>query len=342
VSRLLLIPAVALIGFGAEGLYHAFRGRETVAVDCLDLTRGRPSSPRLLVTGCEIDFAGSGYRDSDGQIQELFLPARPAGRAVAAPLVVATREAGALAIAQQALGGGRAITPEQSIAVMQKVAARVSATNAIDGLARAGVIEGLRSHRILSGLAAPIAANAFLLDAGGTPDFRTPLLALGAGLLLAVLPFGLRSPWPVARGTQPADSPPHVVAPQQRPVATGSSVALPQMLLLNLSVTAGPESIEMAPALGARRDVVAMLCGVIPDLTVDGAGRLLSRPDSIRIDLGAQDPVATAVVDARGEAGAALVKEVLLMTGWRAFAPKTGLFVTIDELRAIEALARSR
>jgi hypothetical protein len=49
--------------------------------------------------------------------------------------------------------------------------------------------------------------------------------------------------------------------------------------------------------------------------------------------------VATAIVDARGEAGVALVKEILLMTGWRAFAPKTGLFVTIDELASIGALA---
>ena len=35
----------------------------------------------------------------------------------------------------------------------------------------------------------------------------------------------------------------------------------------------------------------------------------------------------------------ALVKEVLLMTGWRAFAPKTGLFVSADDLEALAALA---
>ena len=35
----------------------------------------------------------------------------------------------------------------------------------------------------------------------------------------------------------------------------------------------------------------------------------------------------------------ALVKEVILMTGWRAFAPKTGLFVGADDLEALAALA---
>ena len=45
------------------------------------------------------------------------------------------------------------------------------------------------------------------------------------------------------------------------------------------------------------------------------------------------------MVVARGEAGVALVKEVLLMTGWRAFAPETGLFVSVDDLDAVAALA---
>ena len=85
---------------------------------------------------------------------------------------------------------------------------------------------------------------------------------------------------------------------------------------------------------------MAILCGVIPDLAVDRIHAVLVRPDgSVRIALGPDDPVATAVVDARGEAGVALVKEVLLMTGWRAFAPKTGLFVSADDLEALAALA---
>jgi hypothetical protein len=338
VNRLLLIPAAALIAFGAEGLYHAFRGRDKVAIDCLDLTRQLPSSHRLLVTGCEIDFAGSGYRESGGQIQELFLPARPAGRSVAAPIVIATREPGAIAIAQSALGRGRAIAPEQSIAVMQKVADRVKAVGPIDGLARAGLIERFRSRRILSGLAAPMATHALLIDLGGTPDYWTPLLALGAGLLLGLLALGVRG-----RGNAPAvaaEAPPlpRALTLAEHP-GTTAPIALPRMLLLRLDAEEGPDSIERAPALGSRRDVIAMLCGAIPELTVDDSRRILSRAGSIRIDLGAQDPVPTAVVDARGEAGAALVKEVLLMTGWRAFAPKTGLFVSIDELTAIGELA---
>jgi hypothetical protein len=343
VNRVLLIPAVALIGFGLEGFYHALHGREKVAIDCLDLTRQRPPSHRLLVTGCEIDYAGCGYRESGGQIKELFLPARPAGRAVAAPLVVATSDPDAIAIAQQQLSG-RAVAPEQSIAVMQSVAARVNATAVIDGLARAGVIERVRSRRILSGLSSPIASNALLVDLGETPDYFTPLLALGAGALLAALPFLFKSP--PRRAAAVPERPPVFDPPPAPayvpPSAPAVSVALPRLLLLNLDASAGPESIEKAPALGVRREVIARLSSAIPELGVEDSGRVLSRPNSIRIDLGSQDPVLAATIEARGEAGVALVKEVLLTTGWRAFAPKTGLFVTVDELTAIGALASNR
>jgi hypothetical protein len=116
-------------------------------------------------------------------------------------------------------------------------------------------------------------------------------------------------------------------------------VALPRLLLLALDVSAGPEAIETAPPLGTRAEVAAILHGVIPDLDISKSP-VLARPDgSVRIDLGPRDPVPTAVLVAHGEAGVALVKEVLLMTGWRAFAPKTGLFMTADDLDGLAALA---
>jgi hypothetical protein len=226
---------------------------------------------------------------------------------------------------------------------MRKIAARIHVTSAIDGLARAGTIERWRSRRILSGLAAPLSDNALLVDFKGAPDFLTPLLALGSGLLFALLPFALRAARrPAAVEPPPAPSP-DPLPPFERfpPVPVPLTVTLPRMLLLNLDVSSGPEAIETADALGTRPDVIAILRGVIPDLELDVSGRFLARPDgSIRLDLGSQDHIATAVVEARGEAGVALVKEILLMTGWRAFAPKTGLFVTVEELTALGALAQ--
>jgi hypothetical protein len=368
---ILLVPAAALLVFAGEGIYHAARGRQPVTVSCDQLATERPSSPRLAVGGCEVNYAGAGYRESGGQIEELFLPARPAGgRAVPAPIVIATRDPGAIALARSVLGAGRVTTGEQSLEVMRKVVDELHISTSIDGLVRTGIIERLRSQRILSGLAPPITANAVIVDLHGTPSFVRPAIAVGLGALLALLAF-----WPLKRersaarpgsaSAVPSGLPPPVVPaqlassqfdpelafddmPGPRYVAVARpdrapqavAVSLPRLLLLALDVSAGPEAIETAPPLGSHDEVVAILCGVIPDLGVDRLHAVLARPDgSVRIALGPDDPVPTAVLEARGEAGVALVKEVLLMTGWRAFAPKTGLFVSAGDLEALAALA---
>jgi hypothetical protein len=362
---ILLVPAAALLLLAGEGIYHAARGRHPVAIAC-DQFRREPPSPRVLVSGCEINYAGAGYRESGGQVEELFLPSRPAGGpSVPAPIVVATRDPAAIALARSVLGGGRTPTTEQSLETMRGVVAQLQMSNAIDGLVRTGFIERLRSQRILSGLAKPIAADAVIVDLHGTPDFVRPGLALASGALLALIAL-----WPLRR-VQPAVAvvvpplPPPALASdielsqydadlafyglaEQREVATlqpdvsptSIPASLPRLLLLALDASSGPEAIEAAPPLGSRAEVIAILRGVISDLAVDSARVVLARPDgSVRVDLGPNDPVPTAVIEARGEAGAALVKEVLIMTGWRAFAPKTGLFLSVDDLEALAALA---
>ena len=349
------VVAVALVALGGEGLYHAVKGLARVDLDCRDLATSKPSSHRLHLTGCEVEYAGIGYRGGES-IEEVFLPARPAGRAMAAPIVIVTRDPAALALAQPILGRGRGVAADQSLAAVRKIVEAARAHQAIDGLARAGVIERLRTRRILSGLTAtPVAADALLIDVDGRPDFLRPVLALATGLLLGFLPFAIARQRDAAPITTANDrstthdvvhsnviAPAAARAPDAGPTSF-ATVALPRLLLLNLSIASGPESVETAPALGDRNTVVDILRGVVPDLAMDGNGRTLARADrSLRIDLGPHDPVATVVIDARGEAGAALVREILLMTGWRAFAPKTGLFVSGDELAVMSALARPR
>ena len=339
---LLLVPAAALVALGGDGLYNALRSRERVTLDCADFARARPSSHRVLVTGCEIDYAAAGYRTSNdaGPIQELLLPARPAGQSMPAPLVIAIRDPSALALARAGVG----TAPQQSVASMEKAAAAAGAKGAVDGLVRAGILERLKTRRLLSRMAGTaVAPDAVVVDLHGSAAAGLPLLALAAGVLLgvaALMPSRAKR-GAVRFGDEATPRPDIAGAPNAAAHhATPSGATLPRLLLLDLAVTAGPDAIETAPPLGSRRDVAALLTGVIPDVHADADGRVLARKDgSISVDLGSQDPVATAIVDARGEAGVALVKEILLMTGWRAFAPKTGLFVTIDELASIGALA---
>jgi hypothetical protein len=336
--KVLLVPAALLLTLGAESLYHAVLSTNSVAVDCAEFARERPRSHRLLITGCDVDTVGAAYRESDGQVREIFLPARPRGSNGPSPIVVATREPAALSVFQQAIGGPGGLPPHQSLALMEKVAAVLQLPRAVDGVVRAGFVERLRSRDILSGLS--VAPDAVILDVNGGADFVRPLLALLAGLVLAAVPFSRRTP----SSAEVAVVTNQVTPPLSVPATFAAKVPataprLPKLLLLKLEVDATPENVENAPPLGSRRDVVEILSGVIQDLEMS-KGTVLARPDgSLILDLGPDDPVPAVVIDARGEAGVALVKEVLLMTGWRAFVPKTGLFVTVHELNALGALA---
>jgi len=359
---ILLVPAAALLLLAGEGIYHAVRSRHAVDVTCDDLARGRRPGPRLRITGCDIDYAAAGYRESRGQIEELLIPARPAqSAAMPAAVVIATRSPSVIALARRELGSGRTASNERAVQLIRELVTRLHASPAIEGLARVGVLERLRSGRILSGLGTPVARNAVIVDLQGTPDLVLPLVALAAGASLAGLAF-----WPskvrpsTSRSTAIVDGAPRIDPPAaaaaappfnldeddrppaaaSRPVMATRGVSLPRLMLLAVDVSSGPEAIESAPPLGSRSEVEAILRGVIPDLSPGARPATLARPDgSVIVDIGAAESVATAVVEARGEAGVALVKEVLLMTGWRAFAPKTGLFVSADDLEALAALA---
>jgi hypothetical protein len=344
--KLLLVPAAALLVLGAEGLFFAAAAGKVISTTCDRIAAAPRSSPRLHVTGCELDYAATGYRQSTtGQIEELFVPARPIHVAAGpAPVVVAIHDPAVIAAAQTA-SASRTVPNDDA---MRHAGAVLGLSNGIDGLARVGTIETFRTRRILSGFATSIAPGAIVIDLRGQPDYVRPALALAAGGLLAfiALRFGRRSTSRV-RGSDAADADIaresrelNERSPAERTSAGEQPPLLPRLMLLNLDVTSGPDAVESAPALGARQDVIGILCGVIPDLVVDDRQRLLGRPDrSITLDLGTIDPVSTVVVEARGEGGAALVKELLLMTGWRAFAPKMGLFLGAHDVDAFGALA---
>jgi hypothetical protein len=356
-----LVPAIALLAVGADGLVRAATSRDDITVTCNQFARARPASARVRVTGCEIDYVHAAYKESSGQITELFFPARPPGNN-AAPFVVATTERTSLETAQGVIGGGRDATSEQRLTVMHEIADRLQLSATIDGVVRAGIVERVRSRRMLAGLAEALAADAVVVDLHGVPDLLQPALAAAAGLVLALVPWLVRTrqkPAPVVEAEPvvvKADGPaePEPVAAEDPPPAGDKpervlvvareerrlSVMLPRLLLLKVDVLSGPEAVESAPPLGSPSEVRSILCGVIPDLAFAEHTRVLERPDrSIRFDLGRHDVIATVVVEVHSEAGMALLKEVLLMTGWRAFAPKTGLFVSTDDLESLAALA---
>lgn len=373
----LLVLALPFVLLGAEGLYNATRARQPATLTCEQYARGERPSLLVRITGCEIDYSGAAYRDSGGQIRELFFPARPEGRGGAATLVVATTSPAALQLAQAALGHRRQPPVEESTA-MEKAAAAAGASGEIAGLIRSGVLQQLASRRVLSGISVPLAGNVSILDLQGQPDFVFPVLQIVGGLMLLGAGFLMGRQRPVvaepdstdraeilarlhrhtealrlaeegtaASASAPATPP--IAKPEERadlkhrrPVeepVRGRAVPdpLPAIMLLNVGRAASAADLESAPPLGPRREVIARLRKVLPELDVDPFGRWRrDGPDhSLQLDLGVDEIVHTVVLEAAGHAGVGAVRALVESTGWRAFVPKRGRFLDTEALEPV-------
>ena len=144
-----------------------------------------------------------------------------------------------------------------------------------------------------------------------------------------------------AKQTPPApEEPPAPVAPAPASAQSGMSaqvrvpLRLRGLLLLNLKPTDGLDEIENAPPLGRRDEVIMALQGVAPGMSFDADGRAdyADRDYRLTIDLGRGNPVHTAVAAAEGDTAVELLRAVMEREGWRAYAPKAGVFVEPDAL----------
>lgn len=316
-------------------------------MSCDAFARGHPDALWLRLTDCELDYLGAGYNESGGRISELLFPVRAVGRprSEPAPLVAATRDPAVLALAEDTMGGSRQPDQEQYLVMMLKIVTALRASREIEGYRRAGAVHVLRTGQQLSGMTARLAEDVAVIDLHRPPDLRGPgaLAAAGTGMLLAAgLLFRRRAPAAPAqaelldaiaskRHEKPSMSPPHdaEASAAQDPRHSGH---LRGVMLLNLPPGAGPEAIEDAPPLGTRAEVADAIDAVFPMVLFgeDGRGTFARHDNLVTFDFGRDDPVATMVVDARGGTAVADVMTLLRATGWRAFAPRAGVFISED------------
>jgi hypothetical protein len=120
---------------------------------------------------------------------------------------------------------------------------------------------------------------------------------------------------------------------QARPRQQRPPLHIRNLLLLNLRPQDGIEQIETAPPLGSRAAVVGTIHAVAPGIRFDGdRGELAGEDFRITIDLGAEDPVRAAVAAADGDAGIEILRALLERSRWRAYAPKSGVFIGADAI----------
>lgn len=339
----LFLVSIPLLAHGGEGLYHAFRSRTQAQVTCAELTRGRPASGWLRVTGCEVDYVRAAYREQRGRITELFFPLRPMGSSPAVPaaLVVSTRDPQVLAIAEKTIGSAMRPDEEQFLVMMLQIVTTMRAAREVDGFTRSN-LEMLRTRRDLAAIKAPLADGFAVLDLHRRPRILFPAIEAAAGalalLLFTFLMTGRRRR-AVREHATPAEAEAvtattNVAGAPHRAAPGNAAPDLRRLMLLNLPPDAATSAIETAPPLGTQESVRSALARVLPGISFAGSGIAeFNRPDhSIRADLGQHPEVWTIAIDMAGDAAAAALKRLVTQTGWRAYAPKLGRFITTDDL----------
>jgi hypothetical protein len=258
--------------------------------------------------------------------------------------IVATKDGGALGIAQGTIGNGGQPDQEAFLVMMLTIVTSLKTSREVDGYARVGIVEALNARRVVSGLAGPLDPSPVVIDLRAQPPMVVPVLEFAAGALAVLMFVFLEVRGPSrARGAAAAEQPaapsmaaaPDAVTPVTESPAPVMPLKLRGLMLLNLPRNAGVEAIEVAPPLGNRADVVRKLEETLPDLGIDDSGRgTFNRPDcTISVALGTSEPVATAVLDAQGEGALTRIRALLEATGWRVFAPRRGVFVDAGQLQ---------
>jgi hypothetical protein len=360
----LLLVALFILTLGTVGLYSAARDRQQVSLTCEQFVEAPPPSRWLRVSGCEVDY-NPGYREKGGRISELFLPVRPRGQDKTEPaaLIVATRDPEVLTIAQDTIGSGQSPSQEAFLVMMLRVLTVLKSAREVEGYARGGVIESIRTRRALGALKAPLAPEFTVLDLHARPSFLAPAVEAAAGAALLVLSLVVTSRRSRQEQAVPADEPSLLAAAvtdseiQIDDVRDGTSRLsdagmpaaaaqvgdartrpFPAVMFLNLPADAGTAGIEHAPPLGRRVDVVERIAHTIGAVKFepDGRGVLSEQEWSLTLGLGADDIVWTVTAHARGIGAVGVLDALARGTGWRIFIPKLGRFVEPGQLEPLD------
>lgn len=332
----LLLVSIPLLVHGADGLYHALRSRSQAVISCEAFAQQRPSSKWVRITGCDADYLRAGYRESGGRITELLLPMTAPDVPANAPisLIASSRDPEVLALTEQAVRGDGAANQNAFLLSMLQVVTETGAAREVVGLVRSP-LEMVRARGALDAIRAPLAPNVAVVDLGRRPGPLLPGIAFVAGLqaLLMAVILSIRArrrvpteaSSPAAEGTHAAG-----VDPARR-----ETPEFRRLMLVNLPPNAAAAELENATPLGTQHSVRSALAQVLPGITFNdhGLGQFNQADHTMLFDLGDGPQVWTATVDVTGDAAPEALRDLIMRTGWRAYAPRLGRFITAADLK---------
>ena len=250
-------------------------------------------------------------------------------------LIVSSTDPEVLALTEQAVRGPGATSQNAFLLAMLQVVTETGAAREVDGLARSP-LEMARSRGALAAIHAPMADNVVVIDLGRRPGPLLPGIALAAGLLAVLMAVVLS----IRARRNAAGS---GLSPEKTPATSVNAAArqtpeFRRLMLVNLPPNAAAAELENATPLGTQHSVRSALAQVLPGITFNdhGLGQFNHADHTMLFDLGDAPQVWTATVDVTGDAAPEALRDLITQTGWRAYAPRLGRFITASDLKRDE------
>lgn len=186
-SSLSLIAYIAIIGLlvtGGQGVYVALKNDDPLEIKAADYIAKKTNAEWLKLTDAQVSLVEAAYKARLGKISEVFIPVRPVGESLDAPIhILLSTNNQNVAAALKALS--QSSSPiQKKIDSASRQADRLFMRQDIIGLTRYGIFYDRFMRFRLSQLNLKLADDFVILNDGESPNLPLSLCMLGGGLLI--------------------------------------------------------------------------------------------------------------------------------------------------------------
>jgi hypothetical protein len=179
---LLIAGVIGLFWAGGQNVYTGMTNRTPTQLTMAEYNRSKPTAHWLHLTSCRLVITDAMYRESIGDIKELFIPVRPEGESAGmCSVLLSTKDPGLLLLYQQLQ---KSSSQQEAIGFLQNGKDKIF-NREIKGLVRFGIDMKDKERRKLASLDKTLTSDFIILNDGAEPSIGTGIGMLAGGFVLA-------------------------------------------------------------------------------------------------------------------------------------------------------------
>ena len=184
VGCLVHLIAMGLLIVGFQGVYIALKNPEPLEITVADYIAKKPDAEWLKLQEAQVSLVEAAYKARLGKVTEIFIPVRPAGESMEAPvhLLLSTDDKAVVAALQKLSQSSGSMNKKVDAAARQ--ADKLFMRQDVYGLTRHGIFLDSLMRARLSLLDMKLAQDFVIINDGAAPNGWVHLAMVGGGLLI--------------------------------------------------------------------------------------------------------------------------------------------------------------